>query len=150
MIDASDRPVVLLLLPEHSARALRLYDYVPQMTMFWRRRIWDRIGGSVDESLHYAMDWDLLLRFTDAGARFARLPALLGGFRLHGSQKTRTIRAKGSREVDALRQRHAKRRLAFPEVVLRSLPHLVRRAWFVAKYRAGVERVDIPWAEARR
>ena len=146
MIDETDRPVVLLLLPEHSERALQLYDYVPQMTLFWRRSVWDKAGARLDESLHYAMDWDLLLRFADAGARFARLPTILGGFRLHGSQKTRTIRAKGSLEVDALRHRQAKRPLSFAEVVLRSSPHLLRRACFVTGYRLGLRRVDMPWA----
>jgi glycosyltransferase involved in cell wall biosynthesis len=146
MIDEHDRPVVLVLLPGHSSRALRIYNYIPQMTMFWRRAIWDRIGGSVDESLHYAMDWDLLLRFSEAGARFMRLPTLLGGFRLHGGQKIRTIRASGSREADALRARHAKRSLSLMEVVLRSSPHLLRRAWCVAMFRLGFVRIQIPWA----
>jgi glycosyltransferase involved in cell wall biosynthesis len=150
MIDESDRPIALMLLPEHSPRALRLYDYVPQMTVFWRRAIWERVGGSLDESLHYAMDWDLLLRYADAGARFARLPTLLAAFRLHNAQKTRTIRAQGSREGDALRQRNAKRLVPFPELVVRSLPHLLRRAWLVARYRAGLERIEVPWTRAPR
>jgi glycosyltransferase involved in cell wall biosynthesis len=148
MIDEHDRPCVLLLLPEHDDRALRWYDYVPQVTLFWRRSLWEKVGGTMDESLHYAMDWDLLQRFIDAGARFARLPTLLAGFRLHDAQKTRTIRALGSREVDALRTRYLERRVSFREVVLNASPHLLRRARVVLAYRLGLQRLEIPWETA--
>jgi glycosyltransferase involved in cell wall biosynthesis len=147
MIDEDDRPVVLLLLPDHDDRALRWYDYVPQMTLFWRRSIWEKSGGMIDESLHYAMDWDLLQRFMDAGARFARLPTLLAGFRLHDRQKTQTIRATGARECDALRRRHFKHRVSFSELVLNASPHLLSRARFVLGYRLGLRRLEIPWCE---
>src|SRR5581483_5017571 len=63
-------------------------DYVPQETMFWRRSIWDKAGGYIDESFQFALDWDLLLRFRAAGARFVRLPRFLGAFRVHATQKT--------------------------------------------------------------
>src|ERR1051326_8247984 len=150
MIDEHDRPAVLLLLPEHDDRALRWYDYVPQMTLFWRRSLWERVGRTMDESLHYAMDWDLLQRFIDAGARFARLPTLLGGFRLHDAQKTRTIRALGSREVDALRTRHLDHRVSFRELVLNASPHLLSRARIVLAYRLGFQRLEIPWEATAR
>ena len=35
--------------------------------MFWRRRAWDKVGGEIDESFLFAMDWDLILLFRDAG-----------------------------------------------------------------------------------
>lgn len=61
------------MLPPHDGKALRYADYIPQETMFWRKRVWDRIGP-IDESLHYAMDWDFILRAQAAGFKFARLP----------------------------------------------------------------------------
>jgi hypothetical protein len=136
---------VLTLLPEHDDRALRWYDYVPQMTLFWRRSLWEKSGGTIDESLHYAMDWDLLQRFIDARARFARLPTLLGGFRLHHAQKTQTIRSVGSYESDTLRTRHLKHRVSFSEVALNASPHLLSRARLVLAYRLGLQRLEIPW-----
>jgi hypothetical protein len=66
---------------------LRFFDFVPQETLFWRRRIWDRVGG-LDDSFHFALDWDLLLRFQAVGARITRLPWFLGLFRVHGGQKS--------------------------------------------------------------
>ena len=44
--------------------------------MFWRRRIWDKAGGQIDESFQFALDWDLLLRFR-AGRGEVRPPAAL-------------------------------------------------------------------------
>ena len=44
--------------------------------------------GSVRPDEEFAMDWELLLRFADAGARFACLPHYLGAFRVHSASKT--------------------------------------------------------------
>lgn len=38
--------------------------YVVQPSCFWRRRLWEAVGG-VREDLHLAMDYDLWLRFTE-------------------------------------------------------------------------------------
>ena len=143
VIDEHDQPLVLVLLPRHSDRALRSYDFVPQPTLFWRRSLWEAVGSHLDESLHYAMDWDLLLRFLDVGARFARLPTFLAGFRLHDAQKTLNMRHLGSSEVARLRRFYARRGVSFAEVVVRSSPHLLRRALFTAAYRLG-GRIEFP------
>jgi glycosyltransferase involved in cell wall biosynthesis len=93
-------------LPAHDDRVLSWADYVPQETLFWRRRIWEKAGGTFDETLQFAMDWELLLRFRDAGARFARVPRFLGAFRVHRGQKTSArMRQIGAREMARLRER---------------------------------------------
>jgi len=33
---------------------------VPQETMFWRRRVWEAVGP-IDDTFHYALDWDFIL-----------------------------------------------------------------------------------------
>lgn len=82
-------------------------DYIPQETVFWRRRLWDRTGGAMDESLRFAVDWELLLRFADAGARFARIPQFIAAFRVHQNQKTQTEMASvGKSEVDEILERY--------------------------------------------
>jgi len=92
-------------LPKHDPEVLRLNDFVPQETMFWRRRIWDKVGG-IDTSFQFAMDWDLLLRFQEAGAKIVRLPYFLACFRVHPQQKTSAlISTQGQAEIDALRRR---------------------------------------------
>lgn len=91
--------------PRPACLGLAFHDLIPQETLFWRRRIWDRVGG-INRSLQFALDWDLLLRFEAAGARVARVPWFLGGFRIHPRQKTRTLwNQVGLPEIQALRRR---------------------------------------------
>jgi hypothetical protein len=105
LIDEDGLEVGRWFTPRHSCAYLRIYDLVPQETFFWRKRIWDRVGG-VDPQWHFAVDWDLLLRFADAGARFSRLPRFLGAFRLHPQQKTQArMLDVGIPETDRLRER---------------------------------------------
>ena len=81
-------------------------DYIPQETLFWRRRLWEKVGERIDDSFQFAMDWDLLLRFKDAGCRMVRLPRFLGAFRVHDCQKTQTqIRDVGEEEMQKIRRR---------------------------------------------
>ena len=72
--------------PRHDARAIRHFDYVPQETLFWRKSLYEAVGG-INQSFQFAMDWDLLLRFIQAGARFRRVPYFLACFRVHNKQK---------------------------------------------------------------
>jgi Glycosyl transferase family 2 len=56
--------------------------YIQQESTFWRRSLWDRAGGRVDDSRRSASDFELWVRFF----RFAKLypvDALIGGFRSH-------------------------------------------------------------------
>ena len=61
--------------------------FVPlQPTVFWRRRVYEAIG-ELDESLHYCMDVDFFARASKQFS-FARIPAMLGKFRVHLDSKT--------------------------------------------------------------
>jgi hypothetical protein len=56
--------------------------YIQQESTFWRRSLWERAGGRVDDSRRSASDFELWVRFF----RFAKLypvDALIGGFRSH-------------------------------------------------------------------
>jgi hypothetical protein len=63
MIDENGGQIGSRILPRHDDRVLTLADFVPQETLFWRRRLWEAVGGSVNPSFRYALGWDLLLRF---------------------------------------------------------------------------------------
>jgi glycosyltransferase involved in cell wall biosynthesis len=105
VVDEKGREIRRWFLPRHDEEVLRLNDYVPQETLFWRRRIWDRVGG-VDTSLQFAIDWDLLLRFHEAGAAIVHVPYFLACFRVHQAQKTSAqIKSTGQQEIDRLRTR---------------------------------------------
>jgi len=93
-------------MPKYDHDILSWADYVPQETLFWRRSIWEKAGGQIDESFRFAMDWDLILRFRDAGAHFDRLPTFVGAFRVHPAQKTSAaIHEVGVKEMSILRER---------------------------------------------
>ncbi len=106
LIDDKGWEIGRWMLPRHDNAILSWVDYVPQETLFWRREIWDKAGGSVDESFGFAMDWDLLIRFREAGAKFAHLPVFLGAFRVHELQKTSSnISDLGYKEMNLIRER---------------------------------------------
>jgi len=103
IIDGHDREIGRWILPRHHPRSLEWIDYVPQETFFFRKRAWDLVGG-VDPSFQFALDWDLLARFTRAGLRVVRLPYFLGSFRIHAAQKTSAaIHTTGADEMRRVR-----------------------------------------------
>lgn len=92
--------------PVHRPEVIDLIDYIPQETMFWRRSLWEAVGSRLDENFQFAMDWELILRFIHAGARFALIPRFLGVFRAHANQKSSIlIDGCGLDEMKLLRQR---------------------------------------------
>lgn len=74
------------ILPPHSNWLMKRWDYIPQETCFWRRRIYEQAGG-IDSSFQLALDYDLFARFMGRG-KMARVNRFLGAFRLHPASKT--------------------------------------------------------------
>ena len=73
-----------------ASSALNVYDIlsgrylgIQQESVFWRRGLWERAGGRLDQSLTCAADFDLWLRFYRL-APLCHVQTLLGGFRVHG------------------------------------------------------------------
>jgi glycosyltransferase involved in cell wall biosynthesis len=127
-------------LPPHDGAALTWADYIPQETLFWRRRIWEKVGG-IDESFRFAMDWDLLLRFQDAGAKFRRLGRFLGAFRVHESSKTVTaVNSAGMEEMDRLRRRCHGREVTPLEIQAHIKRYVWRHVCCNRLYRLGIFR----------
>jgi glycosyltransferase involved in cell wall biosynthesis len=141
LIDEDDAEVGRWVLPRHDDHFLRWQDFVPQETLFWRRGIWEKVGAAMDESFHYALDWDLLLRFLDAGARFARLPRFLGAFRIHSVSKTSMQMFNlGDPEMDRLCRRSHGRPVPHRERYLNLVPYLCRHLCYHMLYRVGLLR----------
>jgi glycosyltransferase involved in cell wall biosynthesis len=139
VIDEDDREVGRWVLPPHDDRVLTWKDYVPQEALFWRRRIWERVGGRLDESFQFALDWDLLLRFREAGAVFARAPRFLGAFRAHREQKTSArMEDLGAREIARLRLRTHGRPVTEEEAERRVRRYLRAHVWHDALWRLGL------------
>jgi glycosyltransferase involved in cell wall biosynthesis len=104
-IDEDGNEIGRWVLPRHDPVAIKWFDFIPQETMFWRRRVWDDLGG-FDESFQFALDWDFILRAHAKNRRFARLPRFLGCFRVHDAQKTTSIFDVGQMESQRLRRIH--------------------------------------------
>lgn len=143
LIDENDKEIGRWILPGHNSKVLSWVDYIPQETLFWRRRIWDKVGGQIDVSFSFAMDWDLLVRFRDAGAQFAHIPLFLGAFRIHEHQKTSASINVGHQEMDRIRERlfgrvpsrTEIRRTIFPFLIKHVLVDMIYRI----KYRLWVQ-----------
>lgn len=138
IVNRDDHEIGRWLLPPHSDHMLVWADYVPQETLFWRRRIWEQAGGKMDESFDYALDWDLLLRFRAAGAKIVRLPRFLGAFRLHDDQKTHRLAMLGDKEMSVLRHRCHGRDVSQREVRSRIRGYVLRHALYQQFYRWGM------------
>jgi glycosyltransferase involved in cell wall biosynthesis len=138
VIDADGNETGLWLLPRHDAEVLTVADYVPQETLFWRRRVWEKVGP-LDTSFRFAMDWDFLLRAQAAGFRFLRLNRFLGCFRHHAEQKTAVLlHTVGAREMARLRERIFGRVPSPGEISRRLRWFLLRHVALHLAYRAGL------------
>jgi glycosyltransferase involved in cell wall biosynthesis len=104
-IDEEGMEIGRWLLPKHDRTAIQWFDFIPQETMFWRRRVWEALDG-FDESFDYALDWDFILRAHAKNMKFMRLPRFLGAFRVHSQQKTTRMFDVGEQESRRLRMIH--------------------------------------------
>jgi GT2 family glycosyltransferase len=136
LIDEEDRQIGAWVMPPHEREAFLWADWIPQETMFFRRSLWERAGGTLDENFHFALDWDLLLRFDAAGARMERLPHTLGAFRIHGAQKTQGLGTLYEEERALLMTRTHGRRVSQQETMDRSRGYLRRHVLHHTLYRA--------------
>lgn len=60
-------------------------NFLPQMSIFWNRALWER-AGRLDPTNHLAMDYDLWLRFSLVVAPIV-LPVEIAEFRVHNQAK---------------------------------------------------------------
>ena len=103
IINSNNEDIGKWILPPFNARVLQHLDYIPQETVFWRRSIWERIGGRINEEFQFAFDWDLFLRFTQAGAKIKRVPCFFSAFRYHEEQKTSACQKELSFETEVIK-----------------------------------------------
>lgn len=62
-------------------------DCIPQPTVFFKRKILERVGY-LDTKYHHAFDYDYWIRIGLAGSKIVYLPKTLSNFRLHRDSKT--------------------------------------------------------------
>jgi glycosyltransferase involved in cell wall biosynthesis len=104
-LDTANRVEAYWLLPRHHDWLIRRWDYIPQETCFWRRRIYEACGG-IDPSFRFALDYDLFVRFMEQG-RLVRVNRFLGAFRRHAGSKTSGLsEGRVHPEVERVRREH--------------------------------------------
>ena len=102
--------------------------HVCQQTCYFRRSLYERVGG-LDRSLHCSMDVDLWLKFFEHGATWGHVPNLLGGFRLHELMKGRTLEERYERERHVVAARYPWFPTRLPAVSPARLAYRATRAW---------------------
>lgn len=86
--EGSDVPTAMPAKPEEPADEPDVHP----MTMVVRREVFERVGG-FDEEMRAAEDFDWMLRATEAGVEFARLPRVLLKRRVHRESITQNAAA---------------------------------------------------------
>ena len=108
--------------------------FIEQEATYWRRSLWERSGGRLDETLKLAADFELWARFHQSGARLYSVPIPLAGFRNHGNQKSHVEFLPTSKRhelscVATVASRRAAKVFLLRRVLLRVLPQrLLRKA----------------------
>ncbi len=124
------------ILPPHSNWLMNRWDYIPQETCFWRRRIYQESGG-IDSSFQFALDYDLFSRFMERG-RLVRANRFLGAFRRHSLSKTAGLTSRHP-EIDRVR--------AAQRVNSHWLPERLLHEWIVRRSRKfAMSRQSLPGA----
>ena len=136
-IDINGKETGRCVLPAHDPSTIRFADFIPQETLFWRRRAWQALAP-IDASFDSAMDWDFILRAHSAGFSFRRLPRFLGCFRVHPAQKTVARQAVSLAEMDLLRQRSFGRDVTTDEIHRGIEMYLLRHVLLDRLYRLGI------------
>lgn len=85
---------------------LRTYNYIPQPSAFWRRDLYEEVGG-LDRAFDLAMDTDLFARFSDR-TRPTHVSRMWSRMRAHPEQKNVRLRARSDREDDVIRRRYTR------------------------------------------
>lgn len=103
-IDSNDKPLrVHHEIPFNRFIWLHTYNYIPGMSMFWKRTIYDRVGG-LDVNFNLAMDADLWARFSHEG-RIGHVREVWSRMRFYPEQKNRRLREASDLEDQLIRSR---------------------------------------------
>jgi hypothetical protein len=103
---------------------------IQQESTFWRRRLWERVGGRLDTSLSLAADLELWARFWQV-APLHGVTVPLAGMRVHADQRSvrhqREIVAEAHAVLDRYRRRPPSRLVRAAQEAHRALPPPARR-----------------------
>lgn len=81
--------------------------WIQQESTFWKRSLWDKVGGYISLDFKLAGDFDLWSRFYEYSELYG-LPSPLGGFRSQFQQRSRAIeeyREEGKKSLERMREK---------------------------------------------
>ena len=113
VINNNDQVLSCIELPSFSLFFYKFDLILPQETAFFRKELWERVGG-VDENLHYSMDPDLWLKFIEV-TKIYHIPFIMGAWREHDLAKSylyfgrQYTDNRGRNEAKQVRNKHLKR-----------------------------------------
>jgi glycosyltransferase involved in cell wall biosynthesis len=107
---------------------LYTYNYIPGMSMFWRRAIYDRAGG-LNPAFQMAFDADLWMRFSDHGT-IKHVTRQWSRMRRYPDQKTMQLSDLTIREDMLVRSRYWKdQSMPSTYYLRRKIALIIRIAW---------------------
>ena len=107
---------------------LHTYNYIPGMSMFWRREVYDKAGG-LDPTYQMAFDADLWMRISDHGT-IKHVARQWSRMRFYPEQKTQRFREITIREDMKVRSRYWKNQVKPATYPLkRAIAYSIRIAW---------------------
>ena len=146
-IDADDKPLrVHHEIPFKRFIWLYTYNYIPGMSMFWRRGIYEQVGG-LNPEFNLAMDADLWIRFSNVG-EIGHVRAIWSRMRFYPDQKNRRLREASDQEDLIIRAREwGTDRPSFLSAK-RNIAQILRLVWkmttgcYPLGYRRYIERIE--------
>jgi glycosyltransferase involved in cell wall biosynthesis len=96
----------LRLFPPFDRFSLANYESLMQPAVFWRRRLYERLGG-FDAAMRYVADLDYWLRAAEAGARIEHLSEVVAIERIHAGRLSSAQSAAMALEDKGMRAGHA-------------------------------------------
>jgi glycosyltransferase involved in cell wall biosynthesis len=136
----------LRLFPPFDRVSLANYESLMQPTVFWRRRLTDRIGG-FDTTMRYVADLDYWLRAAAEGAKIAHVNEVIAIERIHEGRLSAAQREAMAAEDAAMRAKHAgpaggpagRRQAADRDI------RWQRRLWWTFVMASDFRRIPGPW-----
>jgi len=136
-VNESNEVIRHWVLPPHSNFLMRHWYLIPQESCFWRRSLFEK-KGNIDSSYRFAMDYDLLVRYMDAG-KIKRVNRFLAAFREHQNSKTSSqMMTIGISEIGRVHSQHKILVIPFISQLFHLLVHLwvnSRSAYYINKHR---------------
>jgi glycosyltransferase involved in cell wall biosynthesis len=100
-IDAADRVLARYPTEEFSLDRLKLFCFLCQPAVFFRREFFERVGP-FDPRFDHCLDYEYWLRAALRGARFVHIPRLLASSRLHPDTKTNSLPERVHTEINQM------------------------------------------------